>query len=510
MSTSTRVIKNTGFLYLRLGLSLIISLWTTRIVLEALGVDNFGIYNVVGGVISMLGFLNATLSTATQRYINYAEGQNDINHQIQIFNNSLILHLGLCVILLIVFAIAGIICFNGLLDIPHNRITAAKIVYGCMIGTTLMSVMNVPYEASINAHEDMVFYAYVGIIDVLAKLGMAFLIKNSYGDRLVIYGFLKMTIPFMTFIMMRFYCHQRYKECIISLKRYFDRNVIKDLTHFAGGNFTNSASGIATQYGFNVVINHFFGVALNAAQGIAMQVSGVLVNISSNALKALNPIIIKSESANQRERMIYVSLLGCRVTFFIFTAFSIPLVYLMDNILHLWLKVVPQWAVIFCQLQLIRICIEMLTYTLSTSIMAQGNIKQYNIYKSIINFLPLPIIIILFNYGFAPYWMYIIWTVCWSILGGIVSLVFAHRNVRLSYKVYYSKVLLPSTGTVILPITVLITLHYLVNNIMGYYIIAFISEVIFLVISWHLLFMQSERIALIAFTKRIFNKSFKS
>lgn len=506
MSTSNRVIKNTGFLYLRLGLSLIVSLWTTRIVLEALGVDNFGIYNVVGGVISMLGFLNATLSTATQRYINYAEGKKDKIHQIQIFNNSLILHLGLCVILLIVFAIAGIICFNGLLDIPIHRINAAKIVYFCMIVTTLMSVMNVPYEASIGAHEDMVFYAYIGIIDVFAKLGIAFLIRSANGDRLIIYGLLMMIVPFITFLMMRFYCHRRYKECKIYFKKYFDKTTIKELSHFAGWNFTTSASGIATQYGFSVVINHFFGVALNAAQGIAIQVSGVLVNISSNALKALNPIIIKSESSNQRERMIYVSLLGCRITFFVFSAFSIPLVYLMSNILKLWLEIVPQWAVLFCQLQLIRICVEMLTFSLNTSIIAQGDIKKYNICKSITNILPLPIAVIMFLHGFAPYWMYIIWIIFWSILGGILALLFSHKNVGLSYKEYSIRVLFPSILSVIIPIILLIVLKNLVLIQFGDYIVAGISEIVFLVISWQLLFLKSERIAISKFFYKLFNK----
>lgn len=501
MSTSGRVLKNTTFLYLRLGISLFVSLWTTRIVLNALGVDDFGIYNLVGGIIALLGFLNATLSSATQRYLNYAEGQKNVEEQLKIFNNSFLLHLMLAFLLVACFIILGIICFNDVLKIPSGRIFSAKIVYLCMVVSTILSIMNVPYEASINAHENMVFYAYIGIFEVLAKLGIAYSISIVSADKLIVYALLMTIVPIITFILMRLYCSRKYRECKISLKRYIDKNILKDLGKFAGWNFMSSATGIMTQYGFNIVINHFFGVVLNAAQGIASQVSGVLVNVSSNALKALNPIIVKSESINQHDKMIYVSLLGCRITFLIFIALSFLLVVGMEHILTWWLKTVPEWAVLFCQLQLVRICIEMLTLSLSSSIMAYGDIKNYNIYRSIINLTPLITSVILFQYNFAPYWIYINWILGWSVLGGIINVVYAHKKVSLAYSHYIKIVLLPSLKVLILPVFIVVLCHYLVTQLYLQIIITFASWSLLLILCWKYLLFMSEKQQIKAFLK---------
>lgn len=497
MPTSTRVLKNSAFLYFRLGITLLVSLWTTRIILNALGVTNFGIYSIVGGVISLLGFFNATLSSATQRFINIAEGEKNIARQCKIFNNSMILHIMLGLLLIIFFTIVGIVCFNGLLSIPYDRLFAAKWVYFFMIISTVASVINVPYEASIIAHEDMKYYAFIGSVEVTLKLIIAFIISNTEWDRLILYSILMATIPLITLTTMTLYCRKRYKECVLELKKYYEIKTLKELGSFAGWNFTNSATGVTTQYGLNIVINHFFGVALNAAQGIAIQISGVLVNISSNALKVLNPIIVKSEGAHQRDRMIYVSLLGCRVTFFIFSVFSIPLVAEMPLILCIWLKDVPQWAVTFCQLQLIRITTEMLTYSLNTSIMAQGDIKIYNIIKSLVNILPLPIIILLFLFNAQPYWMYIVWMIVWSGIGGVVNIYFAHRKVGLKYHEYFSSVFIPSVITTTVPISILLICRHFANQILINITSLIVVEVLFIGLAWKLLLMKKERTELI-------------
>lgn len=286
---------------------------------------------------------------------------------------------------------------------------------------------------------------------------------------------------------------KKYQECRLSIKNSFDKNIIKELGSFAGWNFTNSASGIITQYGLNIVINHFWGVALNAAQGIATQVSGVLLNLSSNALKALNPIILKSEGANNRNRMIYVSLLGCRVSFFIFTLFSIPLVSLMGFILKIWLNDVPDYAVIFCQLQLVRICLEMLTFSMTTSIMAEGTIKLYNIYRSIINFLPLIGTITLFKLHFAPFWMYIVWIICWSIIGGLNTLYYAHKNLGIHYSLFNKEVLLPSSLSTIVPVSLIIIGCRLTHSIALQLLIVGLATIIFICLSWYLLLFNKER-----------------
>ena len=502
MSTASRVIKNTGFLYVRIAITMIVALWTTRIILNALGEDDFGVYSLVGVVVSLLGFLNASLSGATQRFINFTEGQNDPEAKKIIFNNSLTLHSILAAALTVLLAVIGVIAFEFFLEIPPDSYFAAKCVYACMICTTAISVLNVPYEAEINAHEDMVVYAVIGAIDATLKLTIAFIIKNAEDNRLILYGVLMTIVPVITLIVLRVYCHRHYSECSIHPVRYFRKSIIKQLSSFAGWNFINTASSVVTQSGLNIVINKFFGVALNAAQGITNQVGGALINLSTNVEKALNPIIVKREGANQREGMLYVSLLGCRMTFFIFSFFSIFFISEMSPVLHLWLKHVPAWTVLFCQLQLIRVDLELLTRGVHMAIMAQGDIKLYCIFRSITNILPIVLTIWAFWVDLAPYWMYVIWIICWSILGGMVSLWFAHHNIGLEYKKYVSIVVKPALITVTPPVLIILICRMLVTAPLISVVVTFMADIVFLLLGFKYLFMSSERLELIRVTQK--------
>lgn len=472
---------------------MIVAFWTTRIILSALGKDNFGVYSLVGGVVSLLGFLNASLSGATQRFINYTEGQNDPEGKKIFFNNSFILHSLLAVGLIILLGVIGIISFEYILEIPPSSYFAAKCVYACMIFTTAVSVLNVPYEAEINAHEDMGVYALIGILDAILKLAIAFTIQYSPGDRLILYGVLMAVVPIMTLCVLRIYCHRHYAECVIHPIKYFSKSAIKKLSSFAGWNFVNTASGVVTQSGLNIVINHFFGVALNATQGITNQVGSALMNLSSNVEKALNPIIVKKESANKRESMLYVSLLGCRMTFFIFTFFSIFLISEMSPILHIWLKEVPAWTVLFCQLQLIRVALELLTRGVHMAIMAQGDIKLYCISRSVFNILPLILTTWAFYKGLPPYWMYIIWIISWSILNGEVSLWFARRNIGLTFSTFFNIVLGPSMKAVLPPILIIAICKWYIDVQVIDISVTIFAEILFLALSYRSLFTEAER-----------------
>lgn len=472
---------------------MIVALWTTRIILNALGEDDFGIYSLVGGVVTLLGFLNASLSGATQRFINFYEGKNDPEKKIIIFNNSLTLHLFLAVALIGLLIIIGYIAFKYIIEIPPGSFFAAKCVYACMIGTTAISILNVPYEAEINAHEDMGVYAVIGIFDAFLRLAIAFAIKYAADNRLILYGALMTLVPIMTLCILSRYCHRHYTECSIHPIRYFRKEEIKKLSNFAGWNFINTASGVVTQSGSSLVINHFFGVTLNAAQGVTNQVGSALMNLSSNVEKALNPIIVKREGSNQREGMLYVSLLGCRMTFFIFSFFSIFLIAEMYPVLHLWLKNVPKWTVVFCQLQLIRVAMELLTRGVHMAIMAQGDIKIYCISRSVTNLLPLILSIWAFYMEMAPYWMYIIWIICWSILGGCTSLWFAHRNIGLGYNTYLNVVFFPALKAISPAIFIILICKLLGADILLDLASTVIADCLFLFLSYKYLFTTAEK-----------------
>lgn len=285
-STANRIIKNTGFLYAKMGITMFISLYTTRLILNSLGASDFGIFNIVGGSIAMLGFLNAAMASATQRFMSYSEGEGNKEKQKSIFNVSFILHLVISFIIAILLIIAGYFFFNGILNIPEGRIFAAQVIYASLIVSTMFTVMNVPYDAVMNAHENMKYYAIVGIFESLLKLIVAFICVYSTSDKLIVYGSLMACIPLITLTIMRIYCHRHYEECRIDPKKYWNKAIMKDMTSFAGWIFLSTSSSMIGQYGLGVIINHFFGALLNAAQGITNQINGQILTLSNNFIKA--------------------------------------------------------------------------------------------------------------------------------------------------------------------------------------------------------------------------------
>lgn len=454
MSTATRVIKNTGYLYAKMGITMFISLYTTRLILNSLGASDFGIFNIVGGAIAMLGFLNAAMASATQRFMSYSEGEGNKEKQKSIFNVSLVLHFGIAFAVGIALLIAGYFFFNGILNIPANRVFAAQVVYGSLIVSTMFTVMTVPYDAAMNAHENMKYYAIVGILESLLKLTVAFACVYTAKDKLIVYGSLMACIPLVTLTIMRIYCHKHYEECTIGIKKYWNKGLMKEMTSFAGWNFISSISNIVSQYGLSIVLNHFWGTILNAAQGIANQVSGQLMVFSNTMLKALNPTITKSKGGGNDRLMIKASLLGCKYAYLMLIIFAIPFIIETPYILKLWLKEIPDWGVAFCILQLSRSVIEQLTISISPAISAQGHIKGYSIFKSILNIQPIIFTAIFFYFKFPPYIMYIIWILCGGIIGGGVTLYFAQKLCHLDLKEYFKTILLPCISiTIIMLIT---------------------------------------------------------
>lgn len=484
MSTANRVIKNTGYLYVKMGITMFVSLYTTRLILNSLGASDFGIFNIVGGAIAMLGFLNAAMAGATQRFMSYAEGEGDREKQTRIFNISVVLHLLISLLVGVVLLIAGYFFFNGILNIPDDRIFAAKVIYGSLIVSTMFTVMTVPYDAVMNAHENMKYYAIVGIIESFLKLAVAFVVVYTLSDKLIVYGILMACIPLITMVIMRIYCHKHYVECVLAPKRYWHKGLMKEMTGFAGWNFLTSASAIVSQYGLGLVLNHFFGTILNAAQGIANQLCGQLQVFAHAMLKAINPLVAKSEGAGNRGLMLNSVLEGCKISYLLVALFSFPALIEMPYIMKLWLGNVPLWAVLFCQLQITRTLVEQLTILLGNAIAAQGDIKSYSIYKGIINLAPIVITYILFSYDFAPYWMYVSWILCWGVFLGIFSLIISNRKCDLSIKQYLKVVLYPCIIITISCFTIAFVLHFLLEESLLRLVLVSISSIITLLISW--------------------------
>lgn len=407
MQPSKRVAVNTGILYARMAITVFISLYVTRLILSALGEEDFGIFNVIGGAIAMLTFLNTAMASASQRFMSYAQGEGKFIKQKQIFNVSILLHLIIAIILILVLEGIGFLLFKKVLKIPLDRLNVAMLIFQFMLASTFFTIISVPYDAVINAHENMLFVAVLGVFEAIVKLAIAIYVTYTSFDKLVIYGLLMALLSFLLLVLRGIYTHKKYKEVQINLKKYFSRNLFKEMTSFASWSLLSSSASIVTMQGTSIVLNSFFGLAINAAQGVANQISGQLMAFSNTMLKALNPVIVKSEGESNRNLMLKASLTGNKVSYFLLTFLSIPVILEMPFILNLWLKDVPDYAIIFCRLNLFRLTFSQLTVTFPTAIGATGKIKMSSIVDSIIWISLLPISFVMFHYGASPETIYI-------------------------------------------------------------------------------------------------------
>ena len=344
---------------MKMGITMFISLYTTRLILNSLGTTDFGIFNIIGGSIAMLGFLNAAMASATQRFMSYSEGEGNKEKQKRIFNVSIILHFVISFIIAIILIIAGYFFFNGILNIPEERKFAAQTIYGSLIISTMFTVMAVPYDATMNTHENMKYYAIIGVFESLLKLIVAvFVCVYTTTDKLIIYGFLMACIPIIILIIMCIYCHHHYEECVINIQKYWDKTIMKELTNFAGWNFLSTSSSMIGNYGLGIIINHFFGALLNAAQGITNQINGQILTLSNNLIKATNPIIGKSAGKQDLSLLQKATVESTRATTILYSMVAIPLFLYTPYIMACWLKNVPEWTILFVRLVIICNLIE--------------------------------------------------------------------------------------------------------------------------------------------------------
>lgn len=504
MKPAHRVAINTGILYARMGITILISLYTTRLILDALGADDFGIFNVVGSSISMLTFLSAAMTMATQRFMSFAQGEGDLKKQKDIFSISIVLHFVIGIIVVILLETAAIFFFNGILKIDLDRMEAAKIIYHFMVLSTFFAIISVPYDAVINAHEHMLLVAILGIIEALLKLGVAIYITITPNDKLISFGILMAAISILLLIIRRVYCRRKYEEVSFNYKSCYNKPLVRQMTSFAGWSFFTSSSGMVGQYGLGIVLNHFWGTLLNTAHGIAGQISGQLMAFSNTMLSALNPIIDKSEGGGNRTLMVNASLSGSKFSFILLAFFAVPFLIETPYVLDVWLKDVPEWAILFCRLQVIRNLIEQLTISIGSSVYAQGNISGFSKVRSVVNLAPIILSIILFNYGFPPYVLYIVWILCWSVLGGYVVLYFANKNCGISYSAFIKQVAKPSLLLVIVVFVLGMIPHLFTEvGLLRLFLVVLVSVLVHLLITWNFCLNHHEKQLILQLQHRV-------
>jgi Na+-driven multidrug efflux pump len=460
MKAANKVILNTGILYGRMLLTMGVSLYSTRLVLSALGNTDFGIFNLIAGIIALLSFLNTAMSTSTQRFLSYYQGLKDVVKQKQVFTNSLVLHVIISMLVIGGLEVVGLFLFDGFLNIPADRIESAKTIYHFMSLTVFFVILSVPFNASLISHENMLWVAIVSVFEALLKLGIAYFLLSVNQDKLIIYGILTALVSVVTCLLYAAFCLARYEEC--TLRGFFnvDKKLLHELGTFAGWNLFGSLCGVTKDQGLAVMLNMFFGTVINAAFGIANQVSGQLIFFSATMLRALNPQIMKSEGAGDRQRMLRISMMASKFGFFLLAIVAIPSIFEMNSIMALWLQNVPDNTVTFCRLVLLGSMVNQLTIGLQSAIQATGKIKRYQSVVGSILLLTLPVSYILLKLGLPAYSVLIAYAVV-ECLACVSRLYILRANAGLSISEYVQKVfqkeLLPVTASVL---SCFLVVHY--------------------------------------------------
>lgn len=388
-SSNKRIAKNTMLLYIRMVFLMLIGLYTSRVILDSLGVEDYGVYNVVGGVVSMFTMVSGALSASTSRFITYEIGTGNLEQLKTVFSSSVTIQIILSIIFVLLAETVGLWFVNEKLVISPSRLVAANWVYQFTIVTFVLNLINLPYNAEIIAHERMSVFAYVSIIDGIGKLLVAWAISFTNNDRLILYGGLIMLIALIDRIIYGVYCQKQFQEC--SFRFVFDKSLLKRMFSFAGWNMIGATSAVFRDHGGNIVINLFFGTAINGARAIAVQVNTIVQGFVSNFQTAFNPQIIKRYASGNNESMQRLVFQGARFSYYILFILALPIIVNTDFILSIWLKEVPPHTSNFLRLVLLFSLIESLSGPLMTAMYATGKVKMYQIVVGTVQLMNLPL-----------------------------------------------------------------------------------------------------------------------
>ena len=395
-----RIAKNTAMLYIRMIVLMAIGFYTTRVILNALGVDDYGIYNVTGTLVAMFSMISSSLSGSTSRFITFGLGKGDAAELRKIFSASVNINLVLAIIVTLAIESIGVWFLNNKMTIAPERLHAANWVLHCSTITFVIGLLSVPYNASIIAHEKMSAFAYMTIFDAVAKLGIAMGIKYYGGDKLILFAVLNIIPVIISQIIYWQYCKRRFAEC--TYERGWHTRIFKEISGFAVWNFIGCTAGIMKDQGVNIAINIFTNTTVNAARGIAMQTNSIVSRFIQNFTIALNPQIIKDYAAGNLARMHKLIFTGTRLSYYMFMILSLPVFFEAETILNAWLGQIPAHTISFTRLVLILTLCETISHTLITAQSATGKIRNYQLVVGGILLLNFPVSYILLYVGMAP------------------------------------------------------------------------------------------------------------
>ena len=439
-NNSKRIAKNTLLLYIRTFITMAISLYTSRVILEVLGINDFGIYNVVGGFVGMFALISATLTSSTQRFITYELGKKDENHSQEIFSTAVLIHIIIALVIIVLAESVGVYFLNNQMNIPISRLTAANWVFQFSLITFVVNIISIPYNSTIIAHERMAAFAYITLIESILKLLIVYLLILSTFDKLIIYGALMLLVSLAIRIIYGVYCSKNFIECKFKLVK--ERFYYKQILGFSGWNIIGSSSVVLTNYGINILLNIFFGPAVNAARAVSVQVSAVVTRFTENMMTAVKPQIIKSYASGDCEYMVTLIEKSSKYAYFLAALIAIPVMVEIEFILEVWLGEVPSHTISFTRLVLCESLIGVFIPPLWMAANATGHIKNSQVYGRMFTLAILPISYLLLRLNANPLVPFIV-AVLANVGYWFYSLCDIHRQIQLNMRKYFRDVVRP-------------------------------------------------------------------
>ena len=490
--SNKRIAKNTILLYVRMVLTMLVSLYTSRVILNTLGIEDYGIYNVVGGIVTMFAFLNSAMITSTQRYITYALGKGNMNRLGVVFSTSIHIHAIIALIIIVLAETIGMWFFYNKLVIPDARMNAAMWVLQVSILTMAIQIMNVPFNATIIAHEDMGIFALFSVIETSLKLGIVFLLLLFDYDKLILYAILVACVQFFITLTYILYSHHHYEETHFMHKK--DIPLLREMSKFAGWNLWGNLAAMMMGTGLNMMLNMFFGPTINAARAIAVQVESVLSQFSSNFMMAVNPqitILYAKENITEMHKLIFRS---SKFSFILLLIISLPIIFEAKTILTLWLKIVPDYTISFLRILLLIMLINITSSPLQTAAAATGKVKRYQSIIGGILLAIVPISYVVLKNGGDPNSVYIVYLLVCSI-ALIARLLIIKSLIDLSLKQYFFHVILRCTIVFIVSFLISSIFSIILPNGLIYSILSCVLiATIVLIISYTIGLTKTERL----------------
>jgi len=467
------IAKNTLMLYFRMILTMLVSLYTSRVVLSTLGVEDYGIYNVVSGFVTMFGFLNNSMSRATQRFLTFEIGRENYTQLRNVFSMSLNIHYFIAFVVFLFAELIGMWFFNNQLNVPSDRMYAARWVYQLSILSLMVNIISVPYNAMIIAYERMNIFAWVSIVEVSLKLLIVFMLQLFGFDKLILYAILILIVSLAIRLIYAKYCDAKFKES--KFRWYWDKEMFKVLLSFAGWNLWGNIASVLTGQGVNILLNIYFGPVVNAARGIAFQIKGAIISFVQNFQMALNPQIIKSFAINDITYMHQLTFQGSKFSFYLLLILSLPVLFETEFILNLWLKVVPDYTIVFTRLIILNILIDSISGPLMTAAQATGKIKLYQGVVGGVLLLNLPLSYVFLIFGYSPETTFII-GIFISIIALFIRLIILQKIIRLKIIDFFTSVIFKLLiVTIVSIIPPMLICSFLDESIMRIILVTFLS-----------------------------------